>query len=262
MRRIPGCLDLHASRSTLVVALIAISILLCPASSSSIDIEISAEVTTDSQSTPNPWSHDESTTPPRIHDVSVGLFGDDRFQPRYVNAALGDRIRFSFSEGNHTVTESTFTNPCSAGGIFDTNFFHASDHLQGSNDVTIVVDTTNPRWFFCRQTVPTPHCWSGMVFAINPGSHWFEYVAQARNQSAAVSRPSSGLQTAGTSWRSTASGTSWYLNHPPPSSTLTVFEDATSTSTIATLTSTVNPQLTWSTVTITSMVTTTFSVSQ
>lgn len=239
--------------------LLLFSSLLCSTSGSSINIDLTAEVTTEQS---EEWAVYEPVAPPRVHEVSVGSFGENRFKPRHIHADIGDVVRFSFNEGNHTVTESTFVNPCSARGAFDTNFFHDSHQGATGHDMAVVVDTTNPRWFFCRQTIPTSHCKSGMVFAINAGPHWFDFVARARNQSTAASWQTSGcthtVTHSGTAAVSSAPST---LDHSLNSLISTTVQDLAHTSSIATGDFTVNPPLAWGTMTITTMITATVSVS-
>ncbi|KAF8644869.1 hypothetical protein AX16_008224 [Volvariella volvacea WC 439] len=100
------------------------------------------------------------------HDVQVGPNGQLVYDPPYVNAAAGDIINFIFNPKNHTVTQSTFDQPCMAvpSGT-DSSFIPVM--LDDPNPTFQVhVMDENPVWFFCRQT---NHCGAGMVFAINPG---------------------------------------------------------------------------------------------
>lgn len=107
-----------------------------------------------------------------IIDVFVGGDGILKFQPESVTANPGDSIRFTFGRKNHTVTQSTFANPCSP--ITDANgvpngFF--SGYMPVAEGVTqdlpqfwIPVKDTKPIWAFCSQA---NHCQQGMVFAVN-----------------------------------------------------------------------------------------------
>ena len=244
---------------TIISILAAFSFLLSPTFGSPLDVKVTAEIASDSG--PPPLSVHRPVLQPRIHNVSVGPSGDHRFILRYVQADIGDMIRFSFSEGNHTVTESTFMSPCSPGGAFDTNFFHGSSKVRERSEMTIVVDTSNPRWFFCRQEIPTSHCQSGMVFAINPGPHWIDFAARARNRNTTEIGPHSEISRLPlASGKSTRTGRTHPTIGSGPESTSTVVEDLTRTRTVAT--TTISRHLRWSTQTITSMITTTFSVSQ
>lgn len=104
------------------------------------------------------------------HSVDVGLNGLT-YTPNTITAAVGDIITFTFHPKNHTLTQSTFTAPCTAAfdsttgqAGFDTGFVPVATG-QSSAPMSIRVTTATPLWFFCRQAT---HCQSGMVFAVNP----------------------------------------------------------------------------------------------
>ncbi|KAF5328067.1 hypothetical protein D9619_013622 [Psilocybe cf. subviscida] len=69
-------------------------------------------------------------------------------------------FEFTGAPGNHSVTQSSFADPCNplAGG-FDS----------GSAPVysLLITNNTIPIWFYCKQLVTSPHCVAGMVGAIN-----------------------------------------------------------------------------------------------
>ncbi|KAG8774888.1 hypothetical protein FRC12_001777 [Ceratobasidium sp. 428] len=48
----------------------------------------------------------------KTHKVTVGAWGKLRYYPEYVHAKVGDYIKFEFHPKNHTVTESSFDEPC------------------------------------------------------------------------------------------------------------------------------------------------------
>ncbi|KAG8946459.1 hypothetical protein FRC04_011635 [Tulasnella sp. 424] len=107
-----------------------------------------------------------------IIDVFVGGTGKLEFTPNSVAANPGDSIRFTFGAKNHTVTQSTFANPCSP--IVDANgvpngFFSgympvAATQTTDLPQFWIPVKDTKPIWAFCSQA---NHCQQGMVFAVN-----------------------------------------------------------------------------------------------
>ncbi|KAF8970794.1 hypothetical protein BDZ97DRAFT_1724511 [Flammula alnicola] len=105
----------------------------------------------------------ESTT-------SGGIF---QFIPPTVTAKNGTTVTFKFTgaPGNHTVTQSTFADPCDpAAGGFDSGwvFIPASPALTETPEWNLTItDDTKPLWFFCKQLAPSPHCKAGMVGAIN-----------------------------------------------------------------------------------------------
>lgn len=95
------------------------------------------------------------------------------FNPQVITAAVGDLINFEFHGGNHTVTQSSFTNPCTQqfNTVTQQNGFSSPfmpfDAASGQIGVFTleVTQTANPIWFFCARK---PHCHGGMYGAINP----------------------------------------------------------------------------------------------
>jgi len=131
--------------------------------------------------------------------VQVGAGGLLAFSPTNVTAAVGDTISFQFQGKNHSVTQSTFANPCAiqttpAQGI-DSGFqpvaANATELPQWSFTVN---NATAPLWFFCAQTNPAVHCQKGMVFSVNanPDSakSFAAYQALAMNGAAAAAATS------------------------------------------------------------------------
>ncbi|KAN0129616.1 Cupredoxin [Lactarius tabidus] len=124
------------------------------------------------------------------HQVTVGSTSPLVFDPTSVTAQTNDTITFTFSPKNHTVTQSNFTAPClSLEGGVDSGFEPVSS---GSSEVvsfTIIVNDTNPSWWYCRQT---SHCQNGMVFAVNPTTNqtFEQFQATAKASSADGSPPS------------------------------------------------------------------------
>ncbi|KAH8769745.1 Cupredoxin [Hyaloscypha finlandica] len=98
--------------------------------------------------------------------VQVGNGGALTFVPNDIKANVGDSIEFSFFPKNHSVTQSSFADPCHplAGGFFST--FIPTNSSEASETFTIVVNDTKPIWIYCAQTVKS-HCQSGMVASIN-----------------------------------------------------------------------------------------------
>jgi plastocyanin len=95
------------------------------------------------------------------------------FNPQVITANVGDIINFEFHGGNHTVTQSSFANPCTQqfNTVTQQNGFTSPfmpfDAASGQIGVFTleVTQTANPIWFFCARV---PHCHSGMYGAINP----------------------------------------------------------------------------------------------
>ncbi|KAJ3516728.1 hypothetical protein NLJ89_g950 [Agrocybe chaxingu] len=116
-------------------------------------------------------------------DVIVGGPGVLKFTPSFVAASLGDVVRFTFQQKNHTATQSTFESPClRAPGGFDSGFVPVEDGVTNGFPVAeLEISTTNPIWVYCRQG---NHCQQGMVFAVNPGDRFAAFQAAATGGSA------------------------------------------------------------------------------
>ncbi|KAL8397284.1 hypothetical protein RB594_004125 [Gaeumannomyces avenae] len=108
----------------------------------------------------------------RTVSVIVGRNGTT-FQPNNIRAAVGDAVQFQFMGGNHTVTQSTFDNPCSPINNFVKNVtgvhsgyvpFAASAAMGQVPVYTIMINNTTPMWLYCAQA---KHCQNGMVMVIN-----------------------------------------------------------------------------------------------
>jgi len=98
------------------------------------------------------------------------------FDPPFIVAAPGDQVEFTFHIKNHSVTQSSFNEPCTPlpNGT-DTGFIPVSPGTP-DNDLPVQVFTVideSPVWIHCRQNANTAasHCGQGMVFSINPGSN-------------------------------------------------------------------------------------------
>jgi plastocyanin len=101
--------------------------------------------------------------------VTVGASGQLAFNPPHVSASPRDIIQFEFHQKNHSVTQSSFANPCvqlNANGVvgFDSDFQPVSADATTFPTWNLVVNDTAPIWAYCRQA---NHCGSGMVFAVN-----------------------------------------------------------------------------------------------
>ncbi|KAK0464376.1 Cupredoxin [Desarmillaria tabescens] len=146
--------------------------------------------------------------------VKVGENSGLTFDPTSVTAAEGDIVQFQFLAKNHTVTQSTFADPCQkmttpSEGV-DSGFVPVSN---ASTEVPMWSFTVNnasaPLWFYCAQT---GHCAKGMVFAINPTANKsfaaFQAAAMASTTNTTSSSSASGSAASGTSssTRSAASG--------------------------------------------------------
>jgi hypothetical protein len=98
--------------------------------------------------------------------VAVGPDGILEYAPNDIIAPAGSKVEFIFNPKNHTVTQSSFDNPCHPleNGFF--SGFVPTTASPSSTSFTITVNDTKPIWFYCGQTTGN-HCQSGMVGAIN-----------------------------------------------------------------------------------------------
>jgi len=109
------------------------------------------------------------------------------FTPDHVTAKVGDQIHFQFHAKNHTVTQSSFAQPCTQQRNTVTNELGVDSGFMPVNATATeipvwtveVKQDTSPIWMFCNQV---EHCNKGMVFAINPpesGNTFSAYQAKA-----------------------------------------------------------------------------------
>ncbi|KAK4038148.1 Cupredoxin [Parachaetomium inaequale] len=104
--------------------------------------------------------------------VTVAQNGSLTFSPDKLVAQPGEYVQFQFHSGNHTVTQSTFDNPCQPVGMhsnltgFHSGFLPAaaSAAMGMIPTYTIQINNTNPLWLYCAQG---KHCENGMVMVIN-----------------------------------------------------------------------------------------------
>jgi len=108
-----------------------------------------------------------------VHDIQVGAGGKLVYSPEAISAQPGDQVVFHFNPKNHTVTQSSFADPCGPkpGGISSGFQPVAANQTSNLPTYTITVNDTQPIWVYCAQAARTPssHCGQGMVFAINCG---------------------------------------------------------------------------------------------
>ena len=109
----------------------------------------------------------------KVTVVTVGMGGNLTFTPNNIKVPAGEMVQFQFAAGNHTVTQSTFDDPCSPIAQHNKNVtgFHsgfqpvaASAAMGMIPTYTIMVNNTTPLWIYCAQG---PHCQKGMVMVIN-----------------------------------------------------------------------------------------------
>jgi len=142
--------------------------------------------------------------------VIVGGNGTVTYNPTSVNASVGDTIAFQFQGGNHTVTQSTFAQPCSimttpAQGIDSGFMFVAAGSTSFPQWSFTMTNASAPLWFYCKQT---GHCAKGMVFAVNPtAAKSFDAFQAAAKASGSTGSSSASPSASGISGSGTASGT-------------------------------------------------------
>ncbi|KAF2855644.1 hypothetical protein T440DRAFT_159441 [Plenodomus tracheiphilus IPT5] len=92
----------------------------------------------------------------------------DTFVPNSITAAVGDILQFQFSNGNHTVTQSTLDAACAP--IADGTGVH-SGHIPFADGQTEVgtfnmpVLSAESMFLYCATG---PHCQNGQVMVVNP----------------------------------------------------------------------------------------------
>ncbi|KAJ6520807.1 hypothetical protein DFH09DRAFT_1048263 [Mycena vulgaris] len=109
---------------------------------------------------------------PVKHIIKVGANGLNYTQPN-ITAAIGDIVIFEFHPKNHTVTQSSFLNPCkplastTGQAGFKSGFMFVPPDATTFPTFNITINDTAPIWGYCGQQGPPVHCSSGMVFSIN-----------------------------------------------------------------------------------------------
>ncbi|KAL0063758.1 hypothetical protein AAF712_009315 [Marasmius tenuissimus] len=140
--------------------------------------------------------------------IAVGE-GGLTFNPPSITAAMGDIIEFQFKSKNHSVSQSTFAEPCKfkENGV-DSGFQATQEGAAQIASWSFELNTTEPLWFFCAQLTPADHCAMGMVFAVNPTAEKsFEtFKAAAMGSASGNGTAPAGGETAPTGSASAAGG--------------------------------------------------------
>jgi len=151
-----------------------------------------------------------------VHVVKVsGTTSVLTYTPNNVTAAVGDMVQFQFGVGNHTVTQSTFDEPCmpigmtsNQTGVFS-GFMPVTAGATTVPTYTILVNNTTPMWFYCSQA---KHCQSGMVMVVNENTAKNATRSLANFQASAAKASANlapgGSATNGTDGTAAASGSS------------------------------------------------------
>ncbi|KAJ2924169.1 hypothetical protein H1R20_g12924, partial [Candolleomyces eurysporus] len=113
-------------------------------------------------------SHEPAPThavTPQEHRILVGADGKLAYSPANITAAVGDTVVFEFRPKNHTVTQSSFSNPCvPLEHGFKSGFQPVAADATDFPTFRLKINDTAPIWGYCGQV---NHCQSGMVFSIN-----------------------------------------------------------------------------------------------
>jgi plastocyanin len=106
-----------------------------------------------------------------VHVVKVGnANGTLAYSPNNIKANVGDMVQFQFAPNNHTVTQSTFDQPCQPIAAnsnvtgFYSGFMPVSANSTRTPTYTIMIMNTTPVWVYCSQG---KHCQLGMTMVIN-----------------------------------------------------------------------------------------------
>ncbi|KAF3765717.1 hypothetical protein M406DRAFT_289940 [Cryphonectria parasitica EP155] len=103
------------------------------------------------------------------HSVVAGLGGQLIFDPDNVVAEVGDIVEWHFLPKNHSVAQSSFAKPCVPDADLYEPFFSGFQPTasgQAPDVFQIVVEDTDPIWYYCAQTTGD-HCQNGMAGVIN-----------------------------------------------------------------------------------------------
>ncbi|KAF1940456.1 hypothetical protein EJ02DRAFT_314884, partial [Clathrospora elynae] len=114
-----------------------------------------------------------ATRPHATTTVTVGKAGRLVFSPSSLNASIGSVVAFDFLSLNHTLSQSSLSDPCHIDGGFDTGFRQFNPaNVSGKFVIEVKIIDKEPKWFFCAQTIKRSHCQASMVFSLNPcGAH-------------------------------------------------------------------------------------------
>jgi hypothetical protein len=140
-----------------------------------------------------------------------------------VYADKGDTIIYDFLFRNHTVTESTFDNPCTRkqGDSFASGFRPNPDNTPGTSTFKYTVVDTDTHWAYCGQAT---HCQAGMVLAINPpkeGNTFEKFLQNAKTASTSTDTSSGGTSSGGTTGNPPSYGSDDYSSSTGYGSTTT-----------------------------------------
>jgi len=132
-----------------------------------------------------------ATNTQTIMAAATGIL-DLTFKPNSVVAAPGTFVEFHFGAANHSLAESSLANPCSpanTSSIFaGFNFIVPGTTGTSTSVFTLMINSTDPIWFYCPQVIPAAHCPLGMAGVINPPSSTTgdQFVAAAKKTNGTI----------------------------------------------------------------------------
>ncbi|KAK4201327.1 Cupredoxin [Triangularia verruculosa] len=134
------------------------------------------------------------SSPRTTHTVVAGRGGRLIFDPDNIVAEVGSIVEFHFTPRNHSVVESSFSNPCQPkdANSFFSGFFPVSEG-QSAEVFQIEVKDTRPIWFYCAQNNGA-HCQSGMTGVVNQNFDNQAFSLRAHKELAAKVQGPSGVQ--------------------------------------------------------------------
>lgn len=102
------------------------------------------------------------------HTVIVGSKGPF-YNPAVIYAQQNETIVFEFAGDFHSVTQSSFDDPCTPlPGGFDSGIAGAGATAPIPSWALVITNASAPIWFFCTVVQPSSFCHLGMVGVINP----------------------------------------------------------------------------------------------
>ncbi|KAJ9621390.1 uncharacterized protein PV06_04799 [Exophiala oligosperma] len=102
--------------------------------------------------------------------------GSLKYFPNNIEAPVGSIVQFQYHPKNHTVTESSFAEPCKPISAnlttpmrpgLKSGFVPVKGNESTTPVFNVLVNDTKPIWIFCGQT---NHCQKGMAMVINQNS--------------------------------------------------------------------------------------------
>ncbi|KAL8906830.1 MAG: hypothetical protein Q9171_006110 [Xanthocarpia ochracea] len=155
-----------------------------------------------------------------VHVVKVSnKKGDLTFEPNNLQVPAGQMVQFHFYPKSHSIVQSTFDQPCepinnnnaSVAGFFS-GFMPVKEDATMMPSYTIMVNNTNPIWYYCSQG---KHCQAKMVGVINPPAanksrtiESFGELASKATENLSPGKSSSGTSSSSSSPSSSSSSSS------------------------------------------------------